>query len=261
MQKKSHTPICVSIQEEKGVRSACALESDSNGQQTGAKDAVTIDNCGNTTEQQERKLSLDDQAQREDSDVVTTSCNSGHLCHSQEAGREQRGTPAASSRRNKRHKKSTTKTQRRAKESNQRTPEACRKTAQRLTETGRGSETVSPREQSATLVIGGRGVAENQQSPGTQETLLPIKPVLGPGGDGKWAGRKAVALPITIIIEKQEGEKWEVELPMCEQDVGTEAETTTAQGNAQSCPAREGLEPAAEKTGMFHMTARKCDNY
>ncbi|XP_028285924.1 A-kinase anchor protein 13-like isoform X2 [Parambassis ranga] len=247
--KKSDTPIHASIHEEEGVRSTCVLESGSNGQQTRAKDAVTIDNCRNTTEQQERKLSLDDRAQREDSDVVThTSCTSGQLCQSQEAGKEQRGTPAASSRRNKRHKKSATKTQRRARESNQRTPEACRKTAQGLTETGRGSKTVSPREQSATLVIGGRGAAENQQSPGTQETLLPIKPVLGPGGDGKWAGRKAVALPITTIIEKQEGEKWEVELPMCERDIGTEAATTTAQGKAQSFPAREVLEPAAEKT-------------
>lgn len=84
-------------------------------------------------------------------------------------------------------------------------------------------------------------------SPRKVETPLPIKPVSAPGGDAKCTSRKAVALPVTAIVAKQEGEKREVELLICERVVETEVVTQTQQGATEDA----ALESAAERTGKF----------
>ncbi|XP_044047786.1 A-kinase anchor protein 13-like isoform X3 [Siniperca chuatsi] len=249
------------------VSPACGLQPCSNCQQESKWDAglavVTIENCSTTAEEQGSPLLLEEKTHGEDSAVVThTSCTSGSLCQSQEAGGEQKGTPAANSPagRNRKNKKRTTKTTRHGTESpgnNRSTPEAGRGTARRPTKTTRSRPetdgTISPREPAVVSVIGDGGATKTQCSPRTEETPLPIKPVSTPGGDGKCAGRKAVALRTTTIIEKQEGEKWEVDQLICERVVETETVTETEQGDTESLPAKEAkfnlaLESAAERT-------------
>ncbi|XP_008301720.1 uncharacterized protein LOC103373583 isoform X1 [Stegastes partitus] len=255
--KSDFAPTHVSIDEER-VRHTCGLQSCCNGQQESRQDeglaVISIDNCSTKTEEAGSPRSLGARTQGEDSAVVTHT--SGRLCHSQEAGREQKGTPAANcpAGQKKKNKKRTNKTTRRAaeaQENNTSTPKASRRTAQKSTKTN-GSGSVSPREQAVTPLIGDSG--KNQCSPGTQETLLAIKPVLVPSGDEKCAGRKAVALPTTTIVEKQEVEKWEVELLMCERVVETETEIQTEQEDTQSLPTEEALESAAERTGTLYVT-------
>ncbi|XP_059191879.1 A-kinase anchor protein 13 [Centropristis striata] len=208
---------------------------------------VTIETYSTTTG---NTSSSEDRAQGEDSAVVThISCSSGSLCQSQEA------TAAANSPagRNKKNKKRTTKTTKHATESpgnNRSTPEAGRGSAQRPGKaTGSRAETdgaVSPREPVVASVIGKDGATKPQHNLRTEETPLPTKPECAPGGDGKCSGRKAVALPATTIVEKQEGEKWEVELLIHERLVETEAVRQTEQGATQSLPAKD--ESAAERT-------------
>lgn len=238
------------------VSPAYGLQPCSNGQQEDAGLAVvTIENSSTATEEQGSPLSLEQRTQGEDSAVVThTSCTSGSLRQSQEAGGEQKGTSAANSPagRNRKNKKRTTKTTRHATESpgnNRSTPEAGRGTARRPTKTtGNRTETgTSPRELAVASVIVDGGTTKTHS---TEDTPLPIKPVSVPGGDGKCAGRKAVALPTTTIIEKQEGEKREVDLLICERVVETETVTE------KSLPAKEAtfnlaLGSAAERTGTF----------
>ncbi|XP_035813229.2 A-kinase anchor protein 13-like isoform X3 [Amphiprion ocellaris] len=243
--KSDFAPTHVPINKEV-ICSACGLQSCCNGQQ----DIGNTDNCSAKPQEQGSAPSLEERTQGEDSTVVTHT--SGCLCQSQEAAREQKGTPAANSHpgQKKKNKKKTTKATRSATEpqgNNTRAPEASRRTAQKSTKTTR-SATVSPREQAVAFLIGDSGATKNQCSPGTQETLLAVKPVLVPSGDGKCAGRKAVALPTTTVTEKQEGEKWEVELLMCERMIETGTEIQTEQRGTQSLKAEEALESAAERT-------------
>ncbi|XP_027134513.1 A-kinase anchor protein 13-like isoform X5 [Larimichthys crocea] len=242
------------------ISPACELQPCSNSQQESKQDAgpavVTIENCSTTTEEQGSPPSLEDVTQREDSAVVThTSCTSGSLCQSQEAGGKQKGTPAANSGsnnsgRNRKNRKRSAKTTRHATEFPQNyrsAPVASKGTAwSPIKTTGSRTETdgiLSPSEPAVASLIDDGGATETLCSPRTEETPSPIKP--GPAPGGKCADRKA--LPTTIIEEKQEGEKWEVDLLICERVVETE------HGDTESLPAKEAkfnlaLESAAERT-------------
>lgn len=120
---------------------------------------VTIESCS-TTEEQGSPPSLEERAQGEDSAVVThTSCTTGSLCQSQEAGGEQKSTPAATSPagRNRKNKKRTTKTTRHATESpgnNRSIPEVGRESARRPQKTTGSRTKTKPAVQS---VIGDEG--------------------------------------------------------------------------------------------------------
>ncbi len=266
----THASTSLSIDHEP-VGPACGLQSYSNSQQESKQDAVlvalTVENCSTTTKEQASPPSLEERTQVEDSAAATcTSCTSGSLFQSREAGGEQKGTPAANSSAgcNRKNKKRTTKTTRHAKEpqaNDRRTPEAVRVTAERPTKTtGSDTETdkiTSPREPELMSVIGDRGATKSQCSTSTEETPSPTKPVSAPGADGKCAGRKSVALPTTITIEKQEGEKWELDLLICERVVETEAVTEAEQGDSESLLQKEAkcyldVESAAERTGKLH---------
>ncbi|XP_031734591.1 A-kinase anchor protein 13-like isoform X5 [Anarrhichthys ocellatus] len=242
------------------VSPACGPQPCSNG-----LSAVTIETCSTTTEERGRPPSLEETSQGEDSAVVThTSCTSGTHCQRQEAGGEQKGTPAANSPagRSRKNRKRTTKTARHATESpgnNRSTPEASRGSARRPAKaTGSSTETdgtISPGGPAVASVIGeDEGATKTHKRAG--ETPLPIKPVSAPGGERKCAGRKAAALPATTIVEKQEEEKWEVDLLICERVSETEAVTQIEQGDTESLPAEEvpvnvALESAAERTATM----------
>ncbi|CAI5665804.1 unnamed protein product [Oreochromis niloticus] len=146
--------------------------------------------------------SLEERTQGDDSAAVSqTSCTSGGLCQREEKGWEHQGRAAARTGRNKKNKKRTAKVTRPVAESsgNQNRESA------RRPRTATGSGTLSPRQ---------RAVATVTNVGGTQETPSPIRPVLGPGVERKCAGRKVVALPTASVVDKQEGQKQEVELPM-----------------------------------------------
>ncbi|XP_070828035.1 A-kinase anchor protein 13-like [Chaetodon trifascialis] len=248
------------------ISPTCGLQPCSNSQQESKQDAglalVTIENLSSTTTEQGSPRLLEERAQGEDSAVVThTSCTSGSLCQSQETGGA-RGTPAANSPagRNRKNKKRTTKSTTHASKSprnNRSTLEAGRGTACWPTKTT-GSRTeadgaISPREPAVTSLSGDRGATQTQCSRGTEETTSPIKPVSAAGGDGQRAGTGTAALPTTTIVEKQEGEKWEVDLLICERVAETESVTETEQGDTESLPAEEAkfnlaVESAAETT-------------
>ncbi|XP_069018084.1 A-kinase anchor protein 13-like isoform X2 [Embiotoca jacksoni] len=193
---------------------------------------VTTDNCSTTTEEQGSWP-----WQGEDSAAVThTSSAGGRLCQSQEVVREQRAAPAANSPSvwSKKNKRRITKTTRPTKETHgntSSTPEAGRGTAHDRKTTG----SVSSEDGATTSVIGERGDAENECSPETHRTPLPIKPASGSGGNGKHTDREAVTVLTTPVVEKQEEEKWEVELLMCERvpktgrDPQTEQEDSAAE--------------------------------
>lgn len=251
-----HTSTSSSIDHEQ-ASPACGLQPCSNGQQESKQDVglavVTIENCITTTKDHRGPPLLEDKTRGADSTVVTqTSCASGSLCQSQEAGGEQKGAPAANSpaRRNRKNKKRTTRNATESLENKRCTQEGGRGIARRPTKTPRSRteihETISVRQPAGASVIGDREATKTQCSPGTEETPLPIKPVTAPGGDRKCAGRKTVALPTTTIIEKQEGEKWEVDLLICERVV----ETETEQGDPAKA-AKFNLGSAAEKKGTF----------
>ncbi|XP_054475258.1 A-kinase anchor protein 13 isoform X2 [Anoplopoma fimbria] len=238
------------------VTPACGQQPCSNG-----PSAVTIETCSITTEERGRPPSLEERAQGEDSAVVThTSCTSGTLCQRQEAGGEQRGTPVANSPtgRSRKNRRRTPKNARRATESpgnNRSTPEDGRGSARRPAKaTGSSAETdvsIGPGGPAGASVIANDGEAiKTQPSPRQGETTLPIKPASEPGGDGKHAGRKAAALPPTTIVEKQEGEKWEVDLLICERVAETEAVTQIKQGDAERLPAEELSAERTETMGQ-----------
>ncbi|XP_039882548.1 A-kinase anchor protein 13-like isoform X6 [Simochromis diagramma] len=146
--------------------------------------------------------SLEERTQGDDSAAVSqTSCTSGGLCQREEKGWEHQGTAAARTGRNKKNKKRTAKVTRPAAESS---GNQSRESARRP-RTATGSGTLSPRQ---------REVATVTNVGGTQETPSPIRPVLGPGVERKCAGRKVVALPTASVVDKQEDQKQEVELPM-----------------------------------------------
>ncbi|XP_039989550.1 A-kinase anchor protein 13-like isoform X2 [Xiphias gladius] len=241
------------------VLPACGLQFCSNGQQESREDAgqalVTRETCRAATEGQGSPASLEEGTQGEDPAVVThTSCTSGRLCQSQDSGGRQRGTPAANSPagRNRKNKKRTTKTTRRATESagNRIIPEACRGAAREPAKTtGSGPETegtLSPRDPAVPSVIGDGEATKTQNIPGAEETPLPIKPVSTPGGDQTCAGRKAVALPTTATVQKQEGEEWEVDVLICER--AAETETVTVSPPARPDQFTSALESAAHRT-------------
>ncbi|XP_044213273.1 A-kinase anchor protein 13 isoform X1 [Thunnus albacares] len=237
------------------------LQPRSNSQQESEEGAglavVTIENCSTITEEQGSPSSLEKRRLGGDSAVVTqTPCTTGTLCQSQETGGEQKGTPTAISHagRSRKNKRRTTKTTRCATESpgnNRGTPEAGKGTAQRQPKTT-GSvteETQSPIEPVVGSVIGEARATKNLCSPGTEETQLPINPS-GPGGDENCTDRKAVALPTTTVVEKQEGQKWEVELLISDRVIETETLTETEQGDTDNLLVNEtnphsALEPAA----------------
>ncbi|XP_030587072.1 A-kinase anchor protein 13-like isoform X2 [Archocentrus centrarchus] len=175
--------------------------------------------------------SLEQRTHGDDSAAVSqTSGTSAHFCQRQEKGRKHKGTPAAKSAgRNKRNKKRTTKITRPA--AAESSGNQSREAAQRPC-TATGSGTLSSRE---------RAVATVTNDTGIQETPSPIRPVLGPGVERKCAGRKAVALPTTSIVDKQEGQKQEVELLM------RKLVSKTGR-DAQSLRAEISVESAAEGT-------------
>lgn len=248
------------------------LQPRSNSQQESEEGAglavVTIENCSTITEEQGSPSSLEKRRLGGDSAVVTqTPCTTGTLCQSQETGGEQKGTPTAISHagRSRKNKRRTTKTTRCATESpgnNRGTPEAGKGTAQRQPKTT-GSvteETQSPIEPVVGSVIGEARATKNLCSPGTEETQLPINPS-GPGGDENCTDRKAVALPTTTVVEKQEGQKWEVELLISDRVIETETLTETEQGDTDNLLVNEtnphsALEPAAGRKGKFYCAER-----
>ncbi|XP_070686695.1 A-kinase anchor protein 13-like [Pempheris klunzingeri] len=246
----THTSTPLSV-DGKPAGPACWLQPSSDGQQESKQDAglavVIIENCDTAAEEQGSPLSLEERTHGEDSAVVTnTSCTSGSLCKRQEAGGEHRSTRVANSPagRNRKNKKRTAKTTRHTTKSpgsDRDTREACRVTAQRpVKTTGSRAETngtVSPRGPAEESVIGYAAATKAHCSPTTEETPLPIKPVSAPGGDGRCAGRKTVALP-TAAVEKQEEEKWEVDLLRHARVVETET-VIAEQGDAESLPAEE----------------------
>ncbi|XP_077953992.1 uncharacterized protein LOC120808992 isoform X6 [Gasterosteus aculeatus] len=193
---------------------------------------VTTGTCGTTIEEQGRPRSLEGRGQGRDPAAVThASATSGPLCQRQETGGEQKGTPAASSpaARGRKNRKRTTKSARLAAESpgsNSGAPEAGGGSAQRPAEnTGSSAETdetASP-------------IGDTETHNRAEETPLPTKPAATPGADG----RKAAVLPADAIIEKQEGEKWEVELLTCERVAETEAVTKTERRHTKSFPAED----------------------
>lgn len=174
--------------------------------------------------------SLEERTQGDDSAAVSqTSCTSGGLCQREEKGGEHQGTAAARTGRNKKNKKRTAKVTRPAAESS---GNQSRESARRP-RTATGSGTLSPRQ---------RAVATVTNVGGTQETPSPIRPVLGPGVERKCAGRKVVALPTASVVDKQEDQKQEVELPMRKLVSKTGRDT-------QSVSAEITVESAADGTG------------
>lgn len=253
------------------VSPACGLQTLPNSHPESRQDAVltvvTVENCNTTTKEQASPLLFEKRTQVEDSAAAThTSCTSGSLCQSQETRGEQRNTLAANSPagRNRKNKKRTSKTSRHAKESpaNSRITSEARKGTTPRPKRTTGSktetdETTSPREPQPASVIVDRGATNSQCSPSQEETSSPIKPVFAPGSDGKYSDRKSVALPTTITVEKQEGEKWEVDQLICEQVAETETVTDTEQGHIDSFLEKEAtcnlaLGSAAERTGKFN---------
>ncbi|XP_037308074.2 A-kinase anchor protein 13 isoform X3 [Pungitius pungitius] len=214
--------------------------------------AVTTETCSTAIEEQGRPRSLEERAQGQDPAVVThASGTSGPLCQRQEAGGEQKGTPAANSpaARRRKNRKRTTTTARLAAESpgsNRSTTEAgigrARRPAKTTGSSAETDESVSPAGIVAASVIGATKTHNR-----AEETLLPTKPVSTPGADGKCAGRKAAFLPADAIIEKQEGEKWEVDLLTCERVAKTKIE----QRDTKCFPAEDVEESVAERTAAM----------
>lgn len=130
--------------------------------------------------------------------------------------------------RKKKNKKRTTKTTRHATAGNNRsTLKASRVDAQGLSEaTVRGcvpeAEGSVPLKDLSVRFVTKEGGATKIS--GTDETLLPIKPVSALADDGKCPGRKAT----TAITEKQEREKWEVDELMCERATEKETEAVSS---------------------------------
>lgn len=241
---------CASAITSISVGPACELQLCFSRQQESRQDADLAaritENFSTTTEEQGSPLSL---KERTASAVVThTSCTSGRLCQNLETAGRQKGMPAtkSSAGRKKKNKKRTTKTTRHATETKRSPLEAGGVTAQKPTETtGTGylletEGSVSPRDTAATSVI---AEGEATKVPGTEETLLPINPVATPAGDGKCAGRKAT----TAITEKQEREKWEVDVLSRERVV----ETEQADNQSHSTRQNQFVESAANRTGEF----------
>ncbi|KAK2841770.1 hypothetical protein Q5P01_011970 [Channa striata] len=206
------------------VGPACELQLCSNIQQESQRDAglsaLTAENCNACAEDQGSPRSLETRTRCA---VVThVPCTSGHICQSLEAGEGKRSVPPSKSPagRKKRNKKRTAKTTRRSTES------AENKTSNLESATGSAPEAGGS--VVACVISDGGGT----KIPGTEETPLPIKPVSAPGGDGKRTSRKQVQSPTANTIEKQEGENWEVDVPMCERAA------ETAQGDNQKPPAR-----------------------
>ncbi|KAM7396128.1 hypothetical protein PAMP_019196 [Pampus punctatissimus] len=225
------------------------LQPRSNSQQESKEDAgpAAATNCDTLTEERGSPSSLEKRKVGEDSAAVTqASCTTRTLCQSQETGGEQKATPAANSHasRNRKNKKKTTKTTRRASESpgnNRSTPEAFRGTAPSQPETT-GSRTEEALPFTDPVVASVTGEARDTKhicSPITEETQLPINPVSGTGDDGNCAGRNYIALPSTTIVEKQEGEKWEVKLLISDRVVETEILAETKQRDTGSLSANE----------------------
>ncbi|XP_056274469.1 uncharacterized protein LOC130196399 [Pseudoliparis swirei] len=227
--------------------------------------ALTRETCGTTTEEQGHPPSLEERAQGGDSAVVTrTSCTSGTLCQRQEARGERRGSPAPNppAGRSRKNRKRTAKNTRLATESprrNRNTQEAGGGSAQRLAKApGSSAETDGtslPRGPAVASVTGDDDRATETHNR-AEETPLPMSLVSAPAGDGKCTGRKAVALPATIIVEKQEGEKWEVDLLKCERVAETETVTQFKQRDTESLPSGEvqvdiAAESGAEKTATM----------
>lgn len=216
---------------------------------------VTTENCSAATVEQGSPSSLDERRKKEWPAVVThTSCTRGHRCQSQEAGEGPRTTPAASSPagRNRKNKKRTTKTTRRGAQlaENRNAPVAGRGTAQGSAETtGSGPEKEGA---VASALVDGEA-AGAPHSPGAQETPLPREPASGLGGDGTRTVRKAVvALPTTTVVEKQEGEVWEVDMLICER--ATETKTGTENPPERKVQVTLAPGPAAHNTGEFSLS-------
>ncbi|KAM8893040.1 uncharacterized protein AB9W97_012741 isoform 4-T4 [Spinachia spinachia] len=241
--------ICLHM-EDKG-QSACATRDSAfpaGGMQPclNGMSAVTMETCSTTIEEQGRPRSLEERAQGQDPAVVThASGTSGPLCQRQEAGGEQKGTPAASSpaARSRKSRKRTTKSTKLAAEcpgSNQSPQEAAKGSARRPAKTtGSSAET-----QESVSVIGA-----TKPHMRAEDTHSPTKPESTAGADGKCAGRKAGLLSATAIIEKQEGEKWEVDLLTCERVAGTEAVTKSFPAEDAERTAAMGQDQSQDQRG------------
>ncbi|KAM9376135.1 uncharacterized protein KZ484_008707 [Pholidichthys leucotaenia] len=233
------------LMEEKPVRSACEEQTESRPD-TGQLVVTTYSDGTAAAEEEGSGLSVEDGAHGDSSAAVThTSCSSALLCQKQQVGRGREGTQATKSRagRAKKNRKRNNKSTRHATESQENstnTQGPSKGNTQSLPETG-GSGMVSPTEQPAASVI-------NIRSPQTQETPLPIKPASGPVEDGKCVDRKAVASPLATTAEKQEGQKWEVELRMCKTVTVTGVGAPTEHGDTKSLLPGEAQESGAERT-------------
>lgn len=180
--------------------------------------------------------------------VTYKSCASGRLFQSLEARGEPKVTPATSSSagRRKKNRKKATKPTRHAAESagnNQNTLKAGGVTLQKPSETSGSGNVLLSGTAVASVINEGRAT----EIPRSEETPLPINPVTAPGGDGKCASRTAVALAATVIVEKQEEEKWEVEVSICEQAAETDAQQRPPPRQDQFTSSEK--EPGAHKTG------------
>lgn len=196
---------------------------------------VTKERCITVTEEQ--RTFLENRTPEEESAVVSpTFFTAVTPCQSQETGEELKGAPAANSHtgRHRKNKRRTTKKARQAKESpveSRSIPEAVRGTLRSLKSKGSHMHvTQSAVEPAEAFVIDVAGAKQQLCCPVTEETQLPIKPVSGSGGDGNPANRKAVASPATII-EKQEGENWEVELLISDTESLLDKSATERKGN------------------------------
>ncbi|XP_074533166.1 uncharacterized protein LOC141796122 isoform X2 [Halichoeres trimaculatus] len=212
----------------------CGLHACTNSLQGSRQDAgpaaATIETRSSTTQEQSRQISLEERREEEEpAGVSLTSCSSGSLCQAQEVQKEVRGSAAAG--RNRKNRKKTSKSKKVSPEDGNRTEQRNSKTAGGETKTDRKLPSSPPAEESVTC-----GEDKN-----TVETPLPIRP------GGKHAHSKAHT---TTVTEKQEAEKWEVNLLMCDRAAETEQRHTEAETEAQrgqDC----GLTSAARTTGTM----------
>ncbi|XP_034541586.1 A-kinase anchor protein 13 [Notolabrus celidotus] len=193
-----------------------SLHACTNSQQGSRQDAglaVTIETCSTTTEEQGSPLSLEERTQREEpAGVSQISCSSGSLRQAQEVRAEVKGSPAAGSPagRNRKNKKKAARSKKTSSEERKRTEQRKTETAERNTD----GTTLSTGPVGESVI----GVGADTKTVDAEETASLIKP------GGKCDDSKA-----ETIIEKQEAEKWEVDLLMCERAAETESVTEIEQ--------------------------------
>lgn len=218
------------------LHSVCTNSLQQSGQDAGPA-AVTIETRGSTTQEEGRCFSLEERTEGEEpAGVSQTSCHSENLCQAQEVQKEVKGSAAAGSPagRNRKNKKKTSKSKKVSPEDRNRSEQRNSKTVGSETEYQNRKKSSSPPAEESVICRG-----EDKK---TGETPSPIKP------GGKHADSK---VHIATIAEKQEAEKWEVNLLMCER--AAETEKRHAEGNTETQRGHDsGFTPAAQSTGELH---------